>query len=54
MPEIKRFRCNNCGERFQTEVLTKDETLEAERKNQPVYSLQCPACNRTDIRNGWE
>lgn len=54
MPERKRFRCNNCGHRFEEETLTEDERHEAERKRMIVYNIQCPQCCRTDIRNGWE
>jgi len=54
MPERTRFRCNNCGHRFEEEALTKEERREAERERLPVYSIQCPQCRRADIRNGWD
>ena len=54
MTDIVRFHCNNCGHRFETEVLDKDEQREARRINQPTSPIQCPECNRTDIRRGWE
>jgi len=54
MPENARFRCNNCGKRFETQILTKEEARDLERKGRPVYAIQCPECHRTDIRDGWE
>ena len=54
MNDVVRFRCNNCGHRFETEVLSERERLEARRRNQPTSTVQCPRCKRTDIRRGWE
>ncbi|PSJ19544.1 zinc ribbon domain-containing protein [Halomonas sp. ND22Bw] len=54
MSEKRRFRCLNCGERFQTDVLTPDEAEEARRQRRPTSAIHCPACHRTDIRDGWE
>lgn len=49
-----RYRCNNCGHRFEAEILDEREKEEARRKNQPTYKIQCPTCKRTDVRQGWE
>ena len=54
MTDMIRFRCNNCGHRFETEVLNERERLEARRHNQPTSAVRCPECKRTDIRRGWE
>ena len=42
----KRYRCLNCGHRFEAEVFEKGE---AEAKRLPVGDLHCPKCNRTDV-----
>lgn len=49
-----RFRCLNCGNRFEEEVLDEDEKREARRRDQPTYPIHCPDCQRTEIRRGWE
>lgn len=54
MTDAVRFRCNNCGHRFEAEVLTEEEKREARRDDQPVSAVRCPVCRRTDIRRGWE
>ena len=54
MPEIIRFRCRNCGKRFEDEVLNEDERREARRINQPVYPIRCPECKHTDLKHGWD
>lgn len=54
MPVKIRYRCLNCGERFEAEVLTEEEKLEHRRLNRPTGQVQCPKCNRLDIRRGWE
>jgi DNA-directed RNA polymerase subunit RPC12/RpoP len=54
MADKVRFRCLNCGNRFEVEVLTEDEKREARRRNQPTREVRCPHCNRADIRRGWE
>lgn len=48
-----RFRCLNCGHRFEEQVLDEDERREAKRKDEPVSRVQCPECRRTDISRGW-
>ncbi|HAW49308.1 MAG TPA: zinc ribbon domain-containing protein [Roseovarius sp.] len=54
MPKPVRFRCNNCGHRFETHVLDEDEQRETRRKDHPITTVHCPECHRTDIRHGWE
>lgn len=54
MPERRPFRCNNCGHRFETEVLSEAESREAAQANRPTSAVHCPECNRTDVRRGWE
>jgi hypothetical protein len=54
MPTVRKFRCNNCGERFDVEVLTEDEAKDARERKRPTHPIQCPKCYRTDIRAGWE
>ena len=49
----KRFRCRNCGKKFEAEILDEDEQRETRRRNQPTSPIQCPECCRTDIREGW-
>lgn len=48
------YRCKNCGHRFEETVLEEHEARQRRRDNQPVYKIQCPKCNRTDVRKGWE
>jgi hypothetical protein len=54
MPDTIRFRCNNCGHRFETEILTDEEMRRAAREQRPTYAVSCPDCRRTEIRRGWE
>ena len=48
-----RYRCRNCGERFEATVLTAEEVREAERRRDSVEAVYCPRCHRTDIEKGW-
>ena len=54
MTEVVRFRCNNCGERFEAEAMTDEEKAEARDKSRPTSAIRCPRCGRTDIRRGWD
>lgn len=54
MSVLVRKRCNNCGRRFEIDVLTPDEQEEARRQQKRTYPIACPDCHRTDIRDGWE
>ena len=42
----KRFRCLNCGHRFEAEVFEKGE---ADGRRLPSGPVHCPSCNRTDV-----
>lgn len=48
-----RYRCLNCGERFEATVLTAEEVREAQRRGERLGAVHCPRCNRTDIEKGW-
>ncbi len=54
MPDLVRFRCNNCGERFEAEALNEAERSEARRDAIQLSSIHCPRCRRIDVRRGWE
>lgn len=56
MPRRVRYRCLSCGERFEVDVLTKEEQREFDRQNRPTEQVHCPnrECNRTDLREGWD
>ncbi len=54
MPERARFRCKNCGHRFEADVLDEAERREARREDRPTSAVHCPECRRTDIRRGWD
>ena len=54
MPTMKRFRCNNCGHRFENEWYSPNEREQARKEGIRFGSLHCPECNRTDIRDGWD
>ena len=54
MPMPMRYRCLNCGERFETSILTADEVRDAKRMDQPLGQVHCPRCNRLEIRKGWD
>lgn len=54
MSKIERYRCLNCGRRFETEVLTPEEQQEAKRQGRALCYVACPECRRTDIRFGWD
>lgn len=54
MTEVVRFRCNNCGHRFEEQVLSEEEVEEAKRRREPTSSVHCPKCHRTYVRHGWD
>lgn len=53
MPVLKKYRCRNCGEQFEIDVLNVEERREAERRHTPLVAIACPKCNRRDVREGW-
>lgn len=44
-----RFRCLNCGERFEIEELTPDEVREARHRGRPISNACCPSCRRNAL-----
>lgn len=54
MPMSTRYRCLNCGHRFETTILAPDEVKEARRKDEPLGQVHCARCHRLDIRKGWD
>lgn len=54
MTEMIRFRCLNCGHRFEAEVLDEDEKREARRRYQPLGRVSCPKCEIGETRRGWD
>lgn len=54
MAERRWFHCKNCGHSFETQVLSSEEARRRRERREPVGSLHCPRCNRTDIRSGRE
>lgn len=54
MPIKMKYRCNNCGERFEIDILTEDEKREFERQRLNYTPISCPKCHRRDYREGWE
>jgi len=54
MPDKVRFRCNNCGERFEAEVLDEYEKRRARDEGKPTSSVRCPKCINGEIRRGWD
>jgi len=54
MSDEIRFRCNNCGNRFQAEVLSEEEKRKARREERPTSPIRCPECHRADVRRGWD
>ena len=53
MTRRARFRCRNCGHRFEIDVLDEDEQRQAQRKGLPTSPIHCTKCKRTDVRDGW-
>lgn len=53
MPILAQFRCLNCGQRFETQILERGEKQDYERENRPTSPVHCPKCNRTDVETGW-
>jgi len=54
MTKLVRYRCKNCGKRFEIEILEEHEVRQRQRDNQPIFKIKCPDCSRTDVRKGWE
>ena len=43
MSEQRRYRCENCGKRFQIEVLTPEEVRRARKEGRPTSAISPPA-----------
>ncbi len=41
---LKLFKCQQCNNRFDAEVIDRDEPRE---RNLPTHSLRCPSCGST-------
>jgi DNA-directed RNA polymerase subunit RPC12/RpoP len=54
MSELRRYRCLNCGKRFDIEVLTPEEVKRAREERRPTSAIHCPDCRRTSVREGWD
>lgn len=54
MSEMRWFRCLNCREVFEVEVLTPEEARRAREQRQSTSAIHCPRCNHTDLRDGRE
>lgn len=53
MPKKTKYRCLNCGERFKVDILLPEERQEAQQEGRITYGIRCPACGRSDYREGW-
>jgi DNA-directed RNA polymerase subunit RPC12/RpoP len=55
MARKQKYRCLNCGERFELDVYSPEEQRE-ERRRREIYfdPIRCPACKRIDFREGWD
>jgi DNA-directed RNA polymerase subunit RPC12/RpoP len=53
VPTLTRYRCRNCGHRFEIEILSEQEVRELHRRRQPTSQVHCPECRRTDVYKGW-
>jgi DNA-directed RNA polymerase subunit RPC12/RpoP len=49
-----KYRCLNCGDRFEAETLSQEERRDFDRKNRLYGPVRCPKCSRSDVRCGWE
>jgi DNA-directed RNA polymerase subunit RPC12/RpoP len=41
---VVKFKCSDCGYRFDQPILTDREKEEAKRDRKPVVGVQCPKC----------
>lgn len=56
MAERRKYRCRNCGFRFEADVLTEREERESRRRKEPVSPVACPRCfrHRDALVPGWD
>lgn len=50
MSELIRFRCNQCGHRFESVVLSNGELREAQKLLRPTTKVRCSKCGGVNIR----
>lgn len=50
MPENVGYRCEQCGEGFVVEVLTKDEVKERRKTGLPTSPITCPKCGSNRLK----
>jgi DNA-directed RNA polymerase subunit RPC12/RpoP len=50
MTEIVKFKCNDCGHRFEQQILTEREKREAQRDRRPTMAIQCPMCGSQRVQ----
>lgn len=50
MTQLAVYRCNQCGHRFETPILSERERREAEKDKRPVFAVQCPRCSSRNLQ----
>lgn len=50
MTELVKFRCNDCGYRFEVPILTDKEKQEVTQDNRPVFNIQCLRCKGVRVQ----
>jgi hypothetical protein len=50
MTKVVRYRCKNCGNRFETPVLTEREVQEAIKEKRPHFPICCPKCGNQNLQ----
>ena len=48
MPEMRQYKCLNCGYRFEVEVFTQEELKKSKQESKPIYGdpARCRECHR--------
>jgi transposase-like protein len=49
MAKQARFRCKDCGERFEEVVLDDKDQREAIRERRPTRPIHCPRCRSHNL-----
>jgi transposase-like protein len=50
MVKKARFRCKDCGERFEEVVLGEEDQREAVRDRRPTRPVHCPRCRSYNLQ----
>lgn len=50
MAKKVRFRCRDCGERFEEVVLGEEDQREAARDRRPTRPVHCPRCRSHNLQ----